>query len=69
MDARTPSHECDDEEIAKRFAAVGIVVPADRAAGSYAAARRLLEARHWLRGHREAADEPAHIFDVQAQRR
>ena len=69
MDARTPPQEFDDEEIANRFAAAGIVVPADRAAGAYAAARRLLEVRHWLRGRRGAADEPAHIFHTRAQRR
>jgi len=68
MDPRTPIDESDVEEIAKRFATAGIVAPADRAAGAYAAARRLLEARHWLRGVREAAAEPAHVFDVRAQR-
>ena len=51
-----------DDDIARRFLAAGVVPPADRAEGAYAAAARLLEAVHWLRKARTAAAEPAHIF-------
>ena len=61
----------DDEanaasEIARRFAAAGVAVPEDRAEGAHAAARRLLEAVHWLRRPRDAAAEPAHVFVLTA---
>jgi hypothetical protein len=52
----------DDADIERRFRDAGIVVPADRAEGAYAAARRLLANVHWLRKSRDAAAEPAHIF-------
>ncbi|MCW6507459.1 hypothetical protein [Lichenifustis flavocetrariae] len=52
--------EADDIE--QRFRAAGVVVPADRVAGTHAAARRLLATLHWLRPPRTAAAEPAHIF-------
>ncbi len=52
----------DDADIERRFLAAGVVVPADRAVGAYAAARRLLATLHWLRQPRPAAAEPSHIF-------
>ncbi len=51
-----------DREIEQRFRAAGVVVPADRAVGTYAAARRLLGHLHWLRQPRTAAAEPAPVF-------
>ena len=60
-------HHSDDAlalEMARRFAAAGIVVPPERAAGAVAAAQRLLEVAHWLRRPREAASEPAHLFSA-----
>lgn len=55
-----PAHT--DDEIENRFLNAGVVVPADRAEGAYAAASRLLSVLHWLRKPRAAAAEPAHIF-------
>ncbi len=52
----------EDADIERRFRSAGVVVPADRAAGTYAAARRLLATLHWLRQPRTAAAEPSHIF-------
>jgi hypothetical protein len=57
-----PVNEIDDSDIARRFLDAGVALPAERAQGAYAAARRLLEATHWLRKPREAAAEPAHVF-------
>lgn len=51
-----------DDDIDRRFRAAGVVVPADRVAGTYAAARRLLANLHWVRKPRTVAAEPAHIF-------
>ncbi len=48
--------------MARRFAAAGIVVPYDRAAGACADAQGLLDAVYWLRRPREAAAEPGHVF-------
>jgi len=59
----------DDAEIEARFRAAGIVVPADRAEGAYAAARRLLSSLHWLRKSRGAAAEPAHVFSLEVKAR
>lgn len=55
-----PSH--DEADIERRFRNAGVVVPGDRVAGTYAAARQLLAALHWLRQPRTAAAEPSHIF-------
>lgn len=52
----------DDFDIARRFLDAGVAIPSERARGAYAAARRLLEATHWLRRSREATDEPAQVF-------
>ena len=52
----------DDAEIDRRFRQAGVIVPADRAAGTYAVARRLLANLHRLREPRAAAAEPAHTF-------
>ncbi len=57
------SSTLDIKEIEQRFKNAGVVVPADRAEGAYAAAGRLLAAAHWLRQSRTAAAEPAHIFE------
>ncbi|WP_165361290.1 hypothetical protein [Lichenibacterium ramalinae] len=57
-----PSTDLSDDDIAQRFRAAGIVVPADRAAGTAAAARRLLGVLHWLRAPRSVAAEPAAIL-------
>lgn len=51
-----------EDDIERRFHAAGVVVPADLAAGTYAAARRLLSSLHWLRQPRPAAAEPSNIF-------
>lgn len=51
-----------DDDVKRRFRAAGVVVPADRAAGTYAVARRLLSSLHWLRQPRPAAAEPSNIF-------
>ncbi len=64
MSALDPSFDDDDADIARRFLDAGVAVPAERAAGAYAAARRLLEAAHWLRKPRGAAAEPAHVFQL-----
>ncbi len=57
-----------DADIERRFRDAGVVVPADRAAGTYAGARRLLAALHWVRQPRPAASEPAHIFMADGKR-
>ncbi len=62
MTASDPLLPPDDADIERRFRDAGVVVPADRAAGTYAAARRLLATVHWLRKPRTAAVEPSHIF-------
>ena len=58
----TLQHLSEDGDVERRFRAAGVVVPADRAAGTYAAARRLLSSLHWLRQPRPAAAEPSSIF-------
>lgn len=62
MSAPQPSVDIDDADIARRFLDAGVAVPMERAKGAYDAARRLLEAAHWLRKPRDAAAEPAHVF-------
>lgn len=57
-----PSPDLIDDDIARRFLAAGIVVPADRVVGTTAAARRLLGVLHWLRAPRSAAAEPAAVL-------
>jgi hypothetical protein len=61
------SPDPSDHDIARRFEAAGIVVPAERAAGTTAAARRLLGLLHWLRAPRPAAAEPAAILVLDAR--
>lgn len=58
----TSQHFSDDDDVERRFHAAGVIVPADRAAGTYAGARRLLSSLHWLRQPRLAAAEPSNIF-------
>ena len=62
MISHDPPESDDDADIKRRFLAAGVIVPPDRAAGTYAAARRLLANLHWLRQPRPAAAEPSHIF-------
>jgi hypothetical protein len=62
MTTQDPTTTPDDDDVERRFRAAGVVVPADRAEGAYAVARRLLGHLHWLRKSRTAAAEPAHIF-------
>ena len=62
MTTPDPLTSSDDDDVERRFRNAGVVVPADRAEGAYAAARRLLASLHWLRKSRTAAAEPAHIF-------
>ena len=64
MSAPDPSIDLDDADIARRFLAAGVAPPAERAPGAYAAARRLLEAAHWLRKPRDVFAEPAHVFQL-----
>ena len=51
-------------EIDERFLNAGVVVPADRAAGTFANAERLLASLHWLRQPRSVAAEPSNIFSL-----
>jgi hypothetical protein len=62
MTAQDPFTSPDEDDIERRFRNAGVVVPADRAEGAYAVARRLLGHLHWLRKSRTAAAEPAHVF-------
>jgi hypothetical protein len=64
MTALDPSIDMEDADIARRFLDAGVAVPAERAQGAYAAARRMLEATHWLRKARDSAAEPAHVFHL-----
>ncbi len=64
MTTPDPIASSDDDDIERRFRNAGVVVPADRAEGAYDAARRLLANVHWLRKSRDAAAEPAHIFQT-----
>ncbi len=64
MSALDPLIDVDDADIARRFLDAGVAVPAERAKGAYAAARRLIEATHWLRTPRQPAAEPAHVFHL-----
>ena len=57
-----PALSPDDADIELRFRQAGVIVPADRAAGAYANARRLLADLHWLRKPRPAAAERSHVF-------
>lgn len=58
----------DSAEIEQRFRHAGIVPPADRAAGTYANAQRLLASLHWLRQPRTVAAEPSNTFSLVAGR-
>lgn len=58
----------DSTEIEQRFRLAGVVLPADRAAGTYANAQRLLAALHWLRQPRTVAAEPSNTFSLVAGR-
>ncbi|WP_158818932.1 hypothetical protein [Methylocapsa sp. S129] len=62
MIAQDRHSSSDEADIERRFLNAGVVVPADRAEGAYAAAVRLLATLHWLRTPRTAAAEPSHIF-------
>jgi hypothetical protein len=64
MTALDPSIDMEDADIARRFLDAGVAVPAERAQGAYAAARRMLEATHWLRKPRDSSAEPAHVFHL-----
>src|ERR1700677_2697031 len=46
MTTPVPSTTSDDDDVERRFRNAGVVVPADRAEGAYAAARRLLANLH-----------------------
>jgi hypothetical protein len=59
-----PPSAPDTAAIEQRFRDAGVVPPADRAAGTYAVAGRLLAALHWLRQPRSAAAEPAHVYSL-----
>jgi hypothetical protein len=59
----------EDADVAARFLAAGVALPADRAEGARAAARRLLASLHWLRKARGAAMEPAHVFSLEDRAR
>ena len=67
MSAQNVLPSDDDADLERRFRAAGVIVPADRAVGTYAAGRRLLSVLHWIRQSRGAEVEPAHIFHVQAR--
>lgn len=60
----SPLAESRFVETAQRFAAAGVVPPADRAAGAYANAERLLSVLHWLRQPRTVAAEPSNTFSL-----
>ena len=60
----SPPTPSDFSDIAQRFAAAGVIPPAERAAGTYANAQRLLSVLHWLRQPRTVAAEPANIFTL-----
>lgn len=60
-------HIPDSAEIEQRFRNAGIVPPADRAAGTYANAQRLLATLHWLRQPRTVAAEPSNTFSLAAK--
>jgi hypothetical protein len=51
-------------EIELRFRSAGVIPPADRAAGAYANAQRLLSNLHWLRQPRTVAAEPSNTFSL-----
>lgn len=49
-------------DIEQRFAAAGVVLPAERRQGALDSAKTLLAATHWLRQPRTAAAEPSNVF-------
>ena len=51
-------------DVEQRFRSAGVVLPADRAAGTYANAQRLLASLHWLRQPRTVAAEPSNTFSL-----
>ncbi len=59
-----PPVASDTSDMARRFAAAGIVPPAERAAGTFANAERLQSALHWLRQPRSVAAEPSNTFSL-----
>jgi hypothetical protein len=59
-----PPSPHDTNAVEQRFRDAGVVPPADRAAGTYAVAARLLAALHWVRQPRSAAAEPAHVYSL-----
>jgi len=59
-----PPAASDSSDMAQRFAAAGIIPPAERAAGTFANAQRLLSAQHWLRQPRSVAAEPSNTFSL-----
>lgn len=60
----TPTAAPDTGEMARRFAAAGIIPPTEFAAGTFANAQRLLSAQHWLRQPRSVAAEPSNTFSL-----
>ena len=62
-----PSPLPDTSEIEQRFRNAGLVPPAERAAGTYASAQRLLASLHWLRQPRTVAAEPSNTFRLAAK--
>lgn len=64
MKSTTTTLASYEADIETRLRIAGVVPPADRAAGAYAAAQRLISELHWLRQPRTAANEPAHIFSL-----
>ncbi|WP_375450366.1 hypothetical protein [uncultured Devosia sp.] len=59
-----PNSTPDSADIEQRFRNAGVVPPADRAAGTYANAQRLLTSLHWLRQPRTVAAEPSNTFSL-----
>lgn len=59
-----PLQAAELAEIAQRFEKAGVVVPADRAQGTYANAHRLLSVVHWLRQPRGVEAEPSNTFSL-----
>ena len=63
----TPISTPDLSDVVQRFSAAGIIPPAERAAGTYANAARLLGILHWLRQPRTVAAEPSNTFTLAAR--
>lgn len=59
-----PQTISDTAEVEQRFRNAGVVLPAERAAGTYANAQRLLASLHWLRQPRSVAAEPSNTFSL-----